>query len=342
MFSLKDCNIYDVTKPLHFFSGLLGFSPFSIKKVNQNFMQHTNSLNIFCILFSTFNNLALTYVYHFYIHGNSKKTSEVFQTSIHIIVVVFSVITVFINWWSFLARKYYLSILNIFSEIDSEFCKVKVNVNFKKHKKVMLSLIMLTKVLSGTISALLQEHNEIEGVLFYVSIYSCFAYFELNLLATCQYLYWIWAVKLRYCKINMFLGEHFFSTPVQTIESGGNKLNVSCNLHEKLVDASEAINKYYGLPVTLEENFIKYFAEITDISLQIMVITANNFCCTTLCLFNAMNLGFPRNLQAFTLWIATVLAALIQGGLIYCTSHMGHFARREVTYLICFKMFTLK
>ena len=257
MFSLKANNIYDVTKSLHFFSGLLGFSSFSVKKVNHNFVQYTNSFNILCIAYSTFCNIALIVIYltcfdTFYY--NSLRTSEIFQTSMHIIVVFFLLISVLINWWSFFARKYYPAILNIFAEIDEEFCKIKLHLNFKKHKNVILIFVLLTKVLMGFLAFLLQEHSEIKDPLYFVGFYSTFTYFEFTTLTTSQYLYWIWAVKLRYRKINMYLSKHFFSDQLQTLESGSRKLNISALLHEKLVDASEAINQYYGIPVkTIEK-----------------------------------------------------------------------------------------
>lgn len=254
MFSSEAENVYEVFKSLHFCSGLIGLTSFSILRADGKFVQRTSLFNIFCLLFASIWNLTMTKIYlnNFdHVHEPSLAASGVYMTSLWVLITSFTAITLLVNWWSFFARKYFPDIINILSDVDDELSKVDAAVNLKKHKRMLLIFIFSTKIFL-MITAIC-THFDIEltsnKYMVYVLMLGVFTYMELNVFITCHFTFWMWTVMLRYQKINSFLIKSFSNPDKNIFKRSKNSLDICASLHEKLVDASEIINQCYGIPV---------------------------------------------------------------------------------------------
>lgn len=63
-----------------------------------------------------------------------------------------------------------------------------------------------------------------------------------------------------------------------------------------------------------------------------MVITTNMFSSTILSVFSLIRLGFPVESKNAFAYYSTMSWTLFNFCLIYPTVHMGHYARREVSF----------
>lgn len=245
-------NINTVFRPLHLYSRLFGLTAFSIKMKNDVFVQQTNSFNIFCFTFSTFWNFAMTAIYitHFNnMYDPILLSSEVFETTMFLLSALFLVITIVINWWSFLSQKYFPGILNSLLEVDKILADIGSPVNVKQHKQKMIFTVIFVNVFIVCATYLLDSGKMKENcsINYLISI-TTFMYLGLNVVVIFHYIFWIWSIKLRYQKINSYLIKNLLSP----IKHGINlNIIISAKLHEKLVDASESINRCYGVPVML-------------------------------------------------------------------------------------------
>lgn len=256
MFSLEAEDIYDVAKPLHVCSKVLGLTTFSIIKVNKTYWVHTSNLNLFFVLLSTTWNLvfAVLYIFDFGDFWNMSEAwfSKVFLKSIMWVIFVLLLTTVITNWWIFLSQKHFPVILNLLLEIDEELSKLKVPIDVKKQRRSMLIFVIIHSgfvFVAYILSELVGQRKDIieSSPVMLITLtlsmhHTLFTIFQFTLLMS--------AVKLRYKKINKFLSINFLLCSNENIENGNEKLNLAASLHEKLVDVSESINRCYGVPVS--------------------------------------------------------------------------------------------
>ena len=253
MFSLKAESFYESSKPLHFFSQLIGLCSFTVQKDKEIFKVIVTNFNILCLVSSTslllFTSIiAVSSLHKFSDDIEKLNTSDVFETSTIFNYLVFLFVAIASNWWIFFSRKSFGSIAKLFSEIDNELNKMKLEINFSTHKKRVWSAVLCSKIFTVI---------EVLNMLFYTSgenftfVFAMVVGFsilaEFNYFLVSNFFFMMYAVKLRYEKINFFLSEKFLSS--KNFDGQINDLNIVAKLHDKLVDVSELINKCYGLPV---------------------------------------------------------------------------------------------
>lgn len=256
MFSLKAVNINDVSKPLHFCSTLFGFTSFSIKKKEGGFKESVSYFNLLCIIFMTIWNLICTFAFFSSLNRlrteNELFLSEVFQKSMFLVISSFLSLLTIMNWCTFVLRSYYCRLLNQLLGVDEVLLSLGFSVILKKQKKRVLCLTGCTFALTffavGVANFVHDILNKGEhGMFIILSILICV---ELWILINSQIMFWMWTVKTRFEMVNSYL-KHEFLTPNSTINCNGIlKLNKAAELHEKLVEATELINQFYGFPVS--------------------------------------------------------------------------------------------
>lgn len=254
MFSFVE-NVYDVAKPIHVWSQLIGLTSFSIRKENQTFKAHSTPFNVFCITVSTVCGTATAalFLFNFENRWNSSlvSISEVYTKSMFFVVLTFVVVSAVNNWWTFLARKRFANTLNLLHEVDEELMRLKLPVNFKRQKQIALlfvaSVNLLTIVLMLVAELIRKKQKDRPRNLFLhvsliMTVQQCiFIYFH--------FFFQMLAVKQRYQKINLFLRQNFLVSIRTNVERVNVALNTTASLHDKLVDVSESINRCYGIPV---------------------------------------------------------------------------------------------
>lgn len=251
----KADDIYDVAYPLHICSQVIGLTAFKITRKSGVFVPSINRYNIFCVLIATFAGLMTTYMFIFRTDDlmviNAVAISVVYERSMFFVVLGFITSTLLVNWWTLGSKTPFSRVLNLIYEVDEELASMKCSVNLKKHKKIILSFVTLTNsmgIISTVMTSLIGEITK----LFHMNIcflISMFFIVQSNIFFLFQFTFLMWAIKVRYQKINFFLEESFMAAPDGIIKDGNGKLNKAARLHDKLVDASESINRCYGVPV---------------------------------------------------------------------------------------------
>lgn len=255
MLSLQADTIYDVIKPVHFCSQLIGISLFTLKYKKGVFVQTVTGFNILCMMVSTalLSGFTVWFIFNFekFYFLQSISSSSFFENSMLCAAhcSLFSII--FAYWWIFGMRQHFVRILNHFKMVDEELYILGVPVDLKKHKKVILILLcafklilLLAFILTRKVNHTFQGHNFnlIPVVLMYTWI-------EVNHMILSHLTLWMWAVKSRYQKLNEFVRKSFLESSAFTPKNAICKLNTVALLHDKLVDISECINRCYGTPV---------------------------------------------------------------------------------------------
>lgn len=260
MLSLNPDNIYDVAQPLHFCSRLIGLTSFSIRRKNEKFVDSVTAFNLLCIVFSTLWNIFIVFLFVMKTHEmwiiNHVYISHIFEPLMFCVILGFLVVSMISNWWTFMARNYFASIINKFVTIDNELCEMKVSVNLKRQKSFILVFVFITKVLTCSsiiVVDLLGKHYDVfkNDIFFSITIYVCI---EMWIFINCQFIFLMWSVKLRFEKINLYLAKTFLEPRKEIIKDGIDKLTKAFVCHDKIVDITESINRCYGIPVCL---FIK-------------------------------------------------------------------------------------
>lgn len=273
MLSLKADDIYDVAKPLHICSQLIGITSFNITRQSENFVDSVTWRNILCIAASTVwsATVALIFIFNMNMMWEIKalSLSAIFVNSMFCVLLAFLTITILSNWWIFTTRKYFARTLNLLMQVDEELERMKVPINLRKHKKIVVIFIVFAMT-GATMSLLFTKFIGID-LYFYkidcVFLMTMFICMETNLFFVYHFTFFMWAVKLRYQNINFFLKENFFTSPNEDVKDRIGKLNAAALLHDKLVDVSECINRCYGVPVRTNFNILltlkrisKYFS----------------------------------------------------------------------------------
>lgn len=254
MYSLEAENIHDVVKPLLLFSRLFAFTSFSINIRNGKFVQHLSNVNVLCFILSNICNLffTVTYLVRFEnLYHESLLVSEVFDTSMFLAANFFVVTTFIVIWWSILSREYFTNILNSLHEVDETLERIKSSVNFRSHKKVTILFIVSANAFIAFATAMMYLSTQRENGYLIICFYymATYVYMGINIFVTFHSLFWMWQIKLRYQRINSYLIEVFLKSSEKVVKDGNDCLIVAAKLHERLVDASESVNKFYGGPV---------------------------------------------------------------------------------------------
>lgn len=257
MFSLKADDIYDVAKPFHFYSKLVGIAAFTIVKKNGVFVSRKSSFDVFCIFAALAWSLTSTYI--FCSHTNNFAAdfnpftiaTNIYQKLVIYTVLIFIFFVTQSSWWIFFSHEHFCRILNLIAEVDKELEVMKCAVNLRKHKKVILSFLLATKLgfIANIASMYLSERQEnILNIPILIYAVVCVS-MEIGLTLISQFIFLIWAVKLRYEKINLYLEKNFLRPNCDSDDANKN-LNQASIIHDKLVEVSEAINRSFGVPVS--------------------------------------------------------------------------------------------
>lgn len=256
MFSVKAENIYDVAKPFHVCSQIFSLTSFSIKQRSGKFAATLNCFNIFfMVLFTTCHASYIAFLF-----SNIKEVSsfriiylsEVYENSLIVLMFCYLLYLPSSSFWFFFKRQNLATIFNMIQSVDDQLFEMGVPLNFRKHKKFVLNFAIVTQtvvILSVIFLIFINQNIGYEHLRHLSVICPLYSIISTNLgiIVTYHFTFWMWAVKLRFQKINIFLKETFKSG--KRVENEMEALNKAAKLHDKLVDITECINQCYGFPV---------------------------------------------------------------------------------------------
>jgi hypothetical protein len=268
MFSLKASDIYDVIKPLHVSSQLIGLTSFKMKKENECFVASYTMFNILCISISSFfaTSVHAYYLFNFDDLWNHQTIfiSDVFLKSLVVISSITLISIIIINWWTFLFRKQFVSIFNQLNSIDEQLKKLDVKFNLDKRKKCIfiLTVFLFILIVVGVIAMqILSRGFHFNPVQIFVHFLIMIELSQTQFLLPVQYIEMLKALEVRHQKL-IFVAENIFFASINgmIVRHDSNrrypeatreeKLRNIAKIHDKLVDVSEAINRFYGVPVS--------------------------------------------------------------------------------------------
>lgn len=255
MFTSKADDIYDVIEPFLFYSKLIGLTSFTIQRRERSFVSLKTFFNVMCITLSTIMNFSMGVVLALYTYRifetSAYNSPNSFEKFAYFVMLAFFLATTLLSWWLFFAERSFCKALNLLSEVDEGLNELKVPIDLKKHKKFIYIITMSLKVGSLAITAATYFAELSLGLfnpslLIFIGIwFTTEIYFFINL----HFILLIMAIKLRFKRINDFL-EEFLMTPDVDITTGTRNITKAASLHSKLVDASEAFNRFCGFPVS--------------------------------------------------------------------------------------------
>lgn len=333
MFSFKADDIYDVAQAFHLGSKSIGLTAFSIERKNGIFAAKRSLWNVMCIAISTIWSIAAGI---FFIRDFGKVSEKfsaveanVFEKSVYVVLVGFFMISTLSNWWIFFSEKQFCKILNLLKEVDDNLEEMKVPINLKKHKKFIMTFVVTAITLIVACVVLSYRFDPSSGMFespIFVITSMCFL-IELGIFTFFHFIFMVWAVRLRYEKINLFLQENFLNEIIFVHEENEKLVSVAA-IHDKLADVSEGINHCYGISVSL---ILTSFSFNNSVSfLQMMMMTGNNFVFITIHIFSLTKMWLLLGSQATSLCINMIFWIFLYIVLIYIIVHMAHFTKREV------------
>jgi hypothetical protein len=266
MFSLKASDIYDIFKPLHVCSRLTGLTSFNVKKENDSYVESYTIFNILCISITSFFATSVHFFNFYNIDVKWNKefmfVSDVLLKSMIAIILTSMISTLIINWWTFFFRKHYVSILNKLNDVDDHLKRLGVELNYRESKKKVVIFTIVTGILiwsSLILMKFLQKDFKIDNG--WLSIFVLIQLCQNQALLPIQYICFLKLVKNRYQKLN-FVAESllFDEFLLKKDENHQSKMEVQmksiATIHDKLVDVSEAMNHFFGVPVSATALFL--------------------------------------------------------------------------------------
>lgn len=258
MLSIKAANIYDVIKPIHVCSQLLGLTLFSIKKVGENYKVAATFYHVLCIIIISFGIIVTVTWYNCFANVwnfNQDYMSKYFKDSSRLVLSCYLIMMMIVNWWLFLIKDKLMKLLALINDVDQSLMLMESSVNYKRHKKLLLAalIFMQTSIVLRTWLTLLMAN----ATGFYrVSMFMMtvdFLSLESFSLLSLQFVCFIWTVKIRYQHINEILEKFYFNKASNikvSLKLKPENLRKLSTLHNKLLDIASLISLCYGAPVS--------------------------------------------------------------------------------------------
>lgn len=254
-----DSNIYDVIKPVHFFSKLIGLTSFAIRKDNRQGYQAVFAVYsvLLTVISSSWNIYFISqYVLSEVVWDISREyLSELFETCSLLILISLLSYIVLTNFWFLFVKDKVMQLLNLLHEVDQMLFEFDITINHRKHQKFLIYILIFIKVcnVSGTLMSIITSTVSGAFKVSYISSFADFLGFESFSMLTLQFVLIMWAVFNRYQLANRFLMK-IYSQKISEVEIISrvkvetiNKISI---LHDKLVDVTKLLSFCYGVPVS--------------------------------------------------------------------------------------------
>lgn len=290
---MRSSSIYDVIKPIHLCSLLIGLTAFSIKRNN------SPSYEIF-LRCCTICWIALLSIWHICIiyvlvmsntlweYVDRSYMSEFLERCFLVFTTVNSVLALFSIWWMFAMKSKFAKVLKEIHEIDEKLETLGEKINTAKHVKVViiflaaLNAVNLSIVVALSIAVSMTQNYK-TGI--FGSINEFIGIEFISLLPT-QFAFFMWTVYHRFQKINKVLSSVHRGMFADEGQPNKELLESIPNLYDKLADIVGKLNFCYGFIVRKQEDSPNC-QSIPGLPFQIMLLIGNSFLCTIFLIYAA-------------------------------------------------------
>lgn len=255
MVSFEAENIFDVIKPLHFCSKIVGLTSFSIKRDGRfRYKSFVSLRDVFCsfavILWNVFTLYRLLASKSIWILNPTYLTSF-FEKCLVIAICSDVCLMIIINVWLFVIRGKVVQVLDDIRDVDESLMEMNVHIEHSLHKKIVFLLVIITKlanVTGATCAYINSKFTEVYNTNLLMSV-ADFIGTDYCIVFCLQCLLFLMGIKLRYRKINQVLKRLHSRKAFNTNQNNCQRL---ANLHDKLVEITDSLSFCYGVPVSLK------------------------------------------------------------------------------------------
>lgn len=259
MFSIRADDIYEVVKPVHCCSQILGLTSFSILQVSKRkYKAVVTFYNILCIIISTCWN---SFILWFYASGsgdwklNQEYISEFYEHCSKINLICNISLVVFTNWWLIFKRDKFIALLDSIQNGDEILMHLDINLSFGKQKKISIVVLIILKIIAVVGTVVSYATTKLTEIFTPSLITSVADYINVTFLVLmfAQFMLFMWVIKERYKHINQMLYKIYLDNYSNVAKSHSKKLadlTALSIVHDKLVDTSELLSFCYGVPVS--------------------------------------------------------------------------------------------
>lgn len=121
---MNEINFYDVFRPIHRYSRVLGLTCFTIIKHRNTFKAVINECDLFLLLLSLWWHFTVSLVIYFkptsVIEMNVEILTKLYNSSLMKIFLCFSIYVMLLNVWFMIVRRKFVGILNLMTLIDNQ------------------------------------------------------------------------------------------------------------------------------------------------------------------------------------------------------------------------------
>lgn len=253
----KQQTMLNIFQIIQNFSKIVGLTAFSIKKEShQNHKAYLSFLDVLCAILATSWNFFIILKYKFSAdlwEAKHEYVSEFIESFSIIAVTINIAIVVFITWWLQLIKSKFAIILNLMSEVDDLLSELEVTVDYLRHKKALLIaiLVMTTfNILSSFADYFSSNVIDTQAEPLFLTLVHFFST-QFFILLWMQFLLFMVIVETRFNTLNKAL----IKMPLKLNANSATitktaSLKIVAKAYDKLIDAVDQLNYFYGLPVS--------------------------------------------------------------------------------------------
>lgn len=260
MFAGKVSSFHEVFKPLHVCSQIVGLTSFAISREHEfaMFEDRIKLHKVLILVLGFFMDITLLLIINFEHNSiwsakdNPFVESKQVESGLHLLMSLFVSLMGATAIYTFSRRKSLVNCLNLITEVDNTaiFNTRRHKINLKKNKSrvlITIPIMYLILILSAVSHIYLREKYSISS---FTNLFSFLINKSASLffLIYFQFIFFILTIRSRYRYINSFLKTQMLGKACSP--SFNNDLIEVAKIHDKLVDATNCMNEFYGLPVS--------------------------------------------------------------------------------------------
>lgn len=266
---MRSSSIYDVVKPIHLCSLLIGLTAFSIKRNSSRRYQIFLWWCTICWIAM----LSIWQIYIIYVMFWSKTfwepldrsyMSEFLEKCFLVFMSVNSATALGSIWWMFAQKSEFLGVFEKIQGVEKILEDLNEKVNHAKHVKVIVIILTALKAVNIAVVVSIRiavslTHNYVTDVSGSINEFFCI---ELICLLPLQFAFFMWTVGHRFGKINNFLTTvHRESFLQDSTRNNSKLLKAIPTLYDKLVDIVGKLNFCYSF-IVRKHRILQDFVDI--------------------------------------------------------------------------------
>lgn len=248
-------DVFDVSKPIHFCSKIVGISAFTIKRDGSlGYRSFVSICDVLCLITVTTWNAF--HLYRLLVTDsvwlmNPGMLTNFYEKCLVSVIVFDNFLMNGLNLWFFWFRERIVAILEAIRNIDEALEAMNVHIDHSKHRRIILITLILAKssnFISVVVSYINGHFTNIFRPRILVQLSDVFG-LDYCIVYCLQCIFFLLAVRLRYQKVNQLL-ERLHTKKTKGLETNDANCQRLAVVHDKLVEVTSSLSICYGIPVS--------------------------------------------------------------------------------------------